>query len=217
MAVISCRFAVVACIVGCVLLAKQTSAVLDTLIPQAHSMILVVGNEQRCVYANAAVANERVFFQFQVRSGSSDFTLTIEGPGGEAVFQSESGEHHHEDRLYFHTKSAGEHAFCIDNSGRGREEKVIRMSVAMMSVKKLRRKMDPLLKTMAKADASLIALTEDQAYLRAREVDHRVTIESNNTRMLVRWLVEISVMLALSYGQYAVLKKMLSSKMERAA
>jgi p24 family protein beta-1 len=187
------------------------------IIPQTHSMVLVIANERRCVYAHTETANERVFFQYQVRSGSNDFALTIEHPDGEMVFYAEAGEHHHEDRVFFVTKQMGEYSFCIDNSGRGRDEKVIRLSVAMLSVKKLKKKLDPLLKTMVKAEAGLIALNEDQAYLRAREADHRVTIESNNTRILVRWLLEIAAIVGLSYGQIHMLQKLFKKKTERAA
>lgn len=204
------------CFVWCVIMLHGCVRGFEV-VPQAHSLVLLLGNEQRCVYAKALTANERVFFQYQVRSGSAEFGLTIEHPDGSAVFVSEAGEHSHEDRIYFQTRQAGEYAFCIDNSGRGRDEKVIRVSVAMMSIKKIKKKMDPLLKTMAKAETGLIALNEDQAYLRARERDHRVTIESNNTRILVRWLIEISVMIGLSFGQVMLLRKLFTKKTERAA
>jgi p24 family protein beta-1 len=193
-----------------------SSSPLD-IVPQSHSMVLIIGNERRCVYAHTASANERVHFQYQVRSGSNDFAVSVEHPDGEVVFAAEAGEHVHEDRIFFVTKQIGEYSFCIDNSGRGRDEKVIRLSVAVMSVKKLKKKMDPLLKTMIKAEAGLLALNEDQAYLRAREADHRVTIESNNTRILVRWVLELFAILGLSFGQIQLLQKLFKKKAERAA
>ena len=86
-----------------------------------------------------------------------------------------------------------------------------------MSKRRATRKIDPLIKSLAKTEAALISLIDDQVYMRARERNHRETLESNNTRIVVRWLIEVSVMLAMSVGQVYYLRKLFAKKAQRAA
>ena len=199
------------------LIISQQQVVAMQLVPQSHSITAIVANEDRCFYVMSKTANDRLFFQFQVRQGANDFDVRVDGPDGNTIFYSENGHHDHEGSMYFLSKSPGEHSICIDNRGFAKSEKVIRLTVALMSLKKSKRKLDPLMHSMAKAEANLIALTEDQAYMRMREVEHRTTLESNNTRLLVRWIAEMAVLLAMSVGQVWYLRKLFQRKMQRAA
>lgn len=208
--------ALVLCSLLLILLTTSLVSAVDV-IPQLHTMTLVVAsNTERCVYAVTGTKNDRVLLHYQVRSGSSDFNVRIRSPNDKMVYHAATGEHEHEDKIFFVAKEAGEYAFCIDNVGFG-GDKTVRMSVALMSVKKSRARMDPLMKAMSMAEAGLIELHEDQVFMRARERDHRVTLESNNTRMTVRWVIELAAMLALSLGQVYFLQKLFKDRRERAA
>lgn len=195
----------------------MTTVLALNLVPQSHSITVVVANEERCVHVMSKTSLDRVFCQFQVRQGTNDFDVRIDGPDGQTIYYSENGHHDQEGTMYFLTKDPGEHSICIDNRGFGKSEKIVRLTTAMQSLKQSKRKLDPLLHSMSKAEATLIALTEDQTYMRMREVEHRTTLESNNTRLAVRWVVEVAVLLAMSVGQIWYLKKLFQRKTHRAA
>jgi hypothetical protein len=188
-----------------------------TLVPQSESITAIIANEDRCFHVVSRAEQDRVMFSFQVRQGSNDFDVRVDGPDGNTIYYSENGNHDHEDSMYFVTKTPGEHSLCIDNRGFGKTEKVVRLTAALMSFRSSRRKIDPLLHSMSKAEAKLISLVEDQAYLRTREYEHRTTLESNNTRLVVRWLVEVSVLLAMSVGQVWYLRRLFQKRSQRAA
>lgn len=188
------------------------------IVPQTHSVTMAIApQEQRCFYTIARHVNDRLYFKFQLHTGKDDFDVHVQHPDGNTVFQAFSGEHDGEGTVYFEAKSYGEYSFCIDNNGPSSTEKVIRVSAAVLSKKRADRQLDPLLKTLAKTEAGLIALDEDQVYMRARERDHRVTIESNNTRITVRWIIEVIALLMMSVGQVWYLRRLFSKKETRAA
>ena len=145
---------------------------------------------------------------YQVTQGFQDFEAWINRPDGAKLFMAKEGEHGPEQKIYFEAKTAGEYEFCIHNNGASNSEKLIMISMATLSKRRAQKKVDPIVKTLAKSEAALISLAEDQAYMRTREREHRETLESNNTRVIVRGVIEIIMMLAMSVGQVYFLRRL---------
>ena len=182
-------------------------------IPQTRSLtVSITAAEERCFYAYSAHAEDRVMFHFQVRQGQTDFDVHVKRPNGDTVYYSAASEHGNEDKVYFITKEAGEYAFCLDNTGHSRSEKIVALMIAIKSRTQVTKKTDPLIKMLQKARASLDQLINDQVYLRTREWEHRDTMESNNFRVVIRSLIELGVLLAMSVGQVWYLRRLFDKK-----
>lgn len=187
-------------------------------VPQTKSLsILIQPGEERCVYIHSATVQDHILFTYLVRYGNTDFDVHVKSPDGATIFYSDTSEHDHEGKLFFLSRMSGEHAFCLSNNGPSRTEKLITVNVAMKSHARVTKKRDPLLKTLDLIEATGKGLLERQAFLRARERDHRDTLESNNVRVLWRGVLEIAALIGLSVGQVFMLKRLIERKQRRTA
>ena len=185
-------------------------------LPQAHTLVLQVTNyEARCLYASTNTKADRVFFHFQSLAGSLEFTVNVKHPDGTLIFSSTSDEHKGESKIYFETHMPGELAFCIEGNSNG--DKIISMSVAVMSQRRLQKRIDPLMRSFQRSESILSQLAAQQAYMRTREREHRETLESNNTRVAIQGVLEILLMLAMSVGQVIMLQRLFDQKRTRPA
>lgn len=203
-------------LVGLLMMGSTASAL--NLIPQAHSLTVPVrGHEERCVLAIAKGPQDRMLFHYQIRSGNEDFQAWIRRPDGMKLWQAHESEHGPETKIFFEAQTAGEYEFCIHNDGPSGTEKIVMISVATLSKRKSQKKIDPILKVLSKAHAGMLALNQDQIYLQTREREHRETLESNNTRVMVRGIIELLVMIGMSLGQVVLLHRLFKGKQTRAA
>jgi hypothetical protein len=172
-------------------------------IPQTRELTIVMtAGEQRCFFAYSAAVGDRFMFGYQVRTGHTDFDIEIQAPDQATVFYSAANEHDSENKVFFVAQQKGKYRFCLDNTGHSRSEKVVAINLAVKGdLKDFSKRSDPLTQSLAHIDAYAKAVLQDQQHLRARERDHRDTVESSNTRVIVRAVIEILVMLAMSVGQ----------------
>ena len=112
-------------------------------------------------------------------------------------------------------QQSGAYRFCLDNVGHSRSEKVVAVNLAVKNDFGTTKRADPLTQSLAHIDAYAKAVLQDQVHLRARERDHRDTIESNNSRVVFRALIEIGAMLAMSVGQVYYLRSLFNKKTSR--
>jgi len=181
------------------------------------SLILIVRNERRCLSLESAHRWDRVRIHLQVLVGENNFGFTVEGPESSLLYDN-SAEFSYEMNVYFLTQHAGEHRICVDNTGHGHSEKVIKILVGLLSrPDSLKLRSNPFALSLMRVDQALIDLTEDQVYLHGREADHRVTIESNTTRLALRSILEAMIIIGIGLGQVYYLQKLFKRKAQRAA
>jgi p24 family protein beta-1 len=198
-------------------LAVAVSAEIPHVPPTRALTIILKAGERRCFMAHARKLDDRIMIGFQVRSGHTDFDMEVLDPKMNTVFYSASAEHDSENRLFFTAQHTGEYTYCLDNSGHSRSEKVIAIQLATSSGAAKSKRADPLVRSLRQINAHARALLNDQVHLRAREREHRETLESNNTRVLWRSVLEIGAMLAMSVGQVYYLRSLFARKASRSA
>jgi hypothetical protein len=207
-------------VAGCVallLLAASAAAEIKE-VPQSRSLTIVLAaGEKRCFFANSKTQDDRFVIGFQVRKGSTDFDMEVKDPKQETVFYSAAAEHDAESRIFFVAQHVGEYSYCLDNNGGTRSEKVVAIQLATSSGSKKMKRTDPLIRSLKHISSTATGLLDDQIYLRTREREHRDTMESNNSRVLFRGLLELGVMLAMSVGQVYYLRRLFSKKSARPA
>lgn len=182
-------------------------------VPHTRTLTLSISaSEQRCFYAYVSSAEDRVMFSYQVRAGHTDFDVEVKRPDGGTVFYSAASEHDAENRVFFVAQKPGEYSFCLDNTGHSRSEKIIAIQVAVESHKHNLKRSDPLVKSLRHVSANLQGLVAEQVSLRTREREHRDTIESNNTRVITRFIIELTAMLAMSVGQVWYLRRLFNKR-----
>ena len=187
-------------------------------VPHTRSLTIVLkSGERRCFFAVAKSRDDRIMMGFQVRTGHTDFDIEVRDPKQNTVFYSAAAEHDAENRIFFVAQHSGEYSLCLDNTGHSRSEKVVAIELQCSSSERQVKRIDPLTRSLKHIQATAKALYEDQLYLRSREREHRDTIESNNTRVLVRSIIEIGAMLAMSVGQVYYLRSLFSRKASRSA
>eukprot|EP00672_Neobodo_designis_P019782 CAMPEP_0174853094 /NCGR_PEP_ID=MMETSP1114-20130205/27354_1 /TAXON_ID=312471 /ORGANISM="Neobodo designis, Strain CCAP 1951/1" /LENGTH=211 /DNA_ID=CAMNT_0016087715 /DNA_START=41 /DNA_END=676 /DNA_ORIENTATION=+ len=206
-----------ACAALLVVLAVAASAEIPHVPPTRALTIILKAGERRCFMAHARQLDDRIMIGFQVRSGHTDFDMEVLDPKMNTVFYSAAAEHDTENKLFFTAQHTGEYTYCLDNSGHSRTEKVIAIQLATSSNRASRKKVDPLVRSLRQINSAAKALLEDQVHLRAREREHRETIESNNTRVVWRSILEIGAMLAMSVGQVYYLRSLFARKASRSA
>ena len=201
-----------------VLLFLASAAVAVVHVPATRSLTIILKpGERRCFYAHAKKLDDRIMIGFQVRQGHTDFDMEVKDPKMNTVFYSAAAEHDAENKIFFVAQHSGEYSYCLDNTGHSRSEKVVAIQLATSSGEKAMVKPDPLLRSLRHIESAARALLEDQVHLRARERDHRDTLESNNTRVLWRSFLEIGAMLLMSVGQVYYLRSLFTKKERSAA
>jgi hypothetical protein len=187
-------------------------------LPHQHSLTLLMerGSAERCFFVTSSVLEDRMFFEYRVRSGKPLFDIVVKQPGGGVVFQSLSGEYEESEgnRIFFLSKVTGEFSLCLSNA---QDTVTVTVNAAVASKKRATRKRDPVVRAVAMMKASIDALLQDQEYLRSRERAHRDTLENHNTQVVVRFVVELAVLLAMSVGQVVFLRRLFERKTSRAA
>lgn len=192
---------------------KSFHSALDS--PFLHTLNMIIDKKsEQCAYVSAARAKDKILFTYQLVKGQADFDVIVRGLMREEIYVAKSGEHDGSDRLFFTSKDAGEHALCFDAKDYSDTIRVIRITVAAQSKRKTEKVLDPLMKLLEKAESGLTNLIMDQAYIRARELRHRNTLESNNQRVLIMWGIEFFVLLVLSVGQVVYLRRLFAKKKE---
>ena len=187
-------------------------------VPPTRALTIVLkAGERRCFMTYGRKLDDRVMIGFQVRSGHTDFDMEVLDPKMNTVFYSAAAEHDSENKIFFTAQHTGDYTYCLDNSGHSRSEKIIAIQLQTSSNNLVHRKVDPMVRALRQITTSARALLEDQVHLRARERDHRETIESNNTRVLWRSILEIGAMLAMSVGQVYYLRSLFARKASRTA
>lgn len=184
--------------------------------PFLHTLNVLVDKKsgEQCAYVSASRPKDRILFSYQLVKGQADFDVTVRGLMRDEMYSAKSGEHDGSDRFFLMSKDAGEYALCFDAKDYSDHIRVIRITVASQSKRRAQKVVDPLMKLLEKAESSLTNLIMDQAYIRSREVRHRNTLESNNQRVLIMWGIEFFVLLVLSVGQVAYLRRLFSKKKE---
>jgi hypothetical protein len=202
------------CLVAAALVSAAQDADAPAHLSKQHALTLVLtpGHQPRCVFTTAAGADDRMFFSYRVRNGRNDFDIAVRHPDESVVFLSEANEHDDSNQVYFIAKMAGDYRICFTNP---RGESVVTVMAGAASKKVATRKRDAVVKTIAMTEATLTALLEDQEVLRARERGHRDSMESHNTQLIIRFVVEVAVMLAMSVGQVYFLRRLFQRKQAR--
>ena len=184
--------------------------------PKQHGIGFILNKqEQQCVHIVAQHEKDRISMSFRSESGTHEFDVRVIDSNGNIVFTAKADEHEGSGKIFFVAKSAGEHRLCIDNShytSVGNSIKVVRAVVAVRTKKESQRRLSPLTKQLSRCAATLTALIEGQEEIKVREHRHRVTIESNNTRVAVRWVFEALALLGMSVGRIPDLRRVFAKK-----
>jgi hypothetical protein len=184
--------------------------------PKVHGIGFILNKqEMQCVHIVAQYEKDRISMAFRSESGTPDFDVRVMDSAGNVVFNSKADEHDGSGKIFFVAKAAGEHRLCIDNShytSVATNIKVVRAMVAVQTKKESQRRLSPLTKQLSRCAASLASLVEGQEEIKVRENRHRITLESNNTRVAVRWFFEALALLGMSVGQVFYLRRIFAKK-----
>lgn len=184
--------------------------------PKQHGIGLILNKQDmQCVFIVAQHEKDRISMSFRSESGSPEFDVRIIDAVGNTLFAAKHDEHEGSGKVYFVARSAGEHRLCIDNShftSVGAHQKIVRVVVGVQSKKDSQRRLSPLTKQLSRCTATLTSLVEGQEEIKRREVRHRETLESNNTRVLVRWFFEALALIGMSVGQVFYLRRVFAKK-----
>jgi p24 family protein beta-1 len=187
-------------------------------VPHHHSLTIVLknGDAERCFYVQSRVLEDRMFFEYRVRQGRPYFDVHVRSPDGQTIFQSLTGEYEETEgnKIFFISKTVGEYSLCLSGAT---QETAVTVNAAVASKKRATQKRDPVLRQVSMLKASLEGLLEDQDYLRSRERAHRDTLEGHNTQVLIRFFLEVIVLLGLSVGQVVFLRRLFDRKNTRPA
>ena len=188
-------------------------------LPHHHSLgvVLKKGDPDRCFYITSNVAEDRMFFEYRSKTGKINFDVTIKQPGGQVVFQSLAGEYEETggNKIFFVSKATGEYSICLGNPTETRVALTVNAAVA--SKKRATRKRDPVVRSVGVMKATIEALLEDQEFLRGRERAHRDTLETHNTQVILRFFLEVVVLLSMSVGQVFFLRRLFDKRRHREA
>lgn len=206
------------CCAAMLVAAQAADDVQQKHLPHQHSLTLVLqrADPERCFYIVSKVAEDRLFFEYRVRGGKPAFDLHIKQPGGAIVYSTVNGEYEETEgnKIFFIAKQIGEYSMCISGAT---QEVVVTLNAAVASKKRAMAKRDPVLKSITVMKAAVENLLQDQEYLRSRERAHRDTLETHNTQVVIRFVIELAALLAMSIGQVFFLRRLFEKKTSRAA
>lgn len=167
--------------------------------PTTSSIMIEVGDEELCLYSRGKDHYEGVSMHYLVVQGQDDFDVYVRNSDNRTIYASFAGEHDIEDRVYFTTRTPSEHSYCIDNRPYSKTKKLIKMDIGLTSLKRWKRRIDPLNKFMQKLDGSFLGMHEDQILARIREQTLRESLERVFSLIAVRSATETVVIVVITF------------------
>lgn len=175
-------------------------------------MVRIDPRDQSCFF-DTVKKDQKMFIHFEVSHGG-DFNIdvTLSAPSGSIVF---SERQLSDSKILFVGEEEGEHMICYRNLdshdirsvlftivvGDPLEEAHFIEQPGPLHVMKNITYIDPLDATLLRLNEVAMEILNEQTFLRAREAEHWELAEAANKRVLWRFVIMSSLLLAMAYGQ----------------
>lgn len=177
--------------------------------PTMNTLMVEVGDEELCLFSTGKDFFEGVSLHYQVIQGDEDFDVIIRDPYQRAVYASYAGEHEAEDRVYFTTRSPKQYEYCFDNRNYSASKKLIKVDIGLTTLKRWKRRIDPLDKVMKRSEGVFLGMHEDQILLRLREQMVKEKLEDVLRLLTQREAVETVIIIAVAALNVALVTRLL--------
>jgi hypothetical protein len=170
--------------------------------PHTTLSVRVLAHKDECFYEDVTLAGTKVFMHFAVTTGGQlDIDVNVFGPDNQLIW---AAEKEMEARILFKARIAGPHKFCFSNRMSTITAKTVTFAIHVgdsMEADKKDGLIDPMTRSLMHVVEGLTEIKNEQKFLRVRELEHRSTAESTNTRVLIWSFAEIALIVGLAAGQ----------------
>ncbi|KAJ5070594.1 transmembrane emp24 domain-containing protein [Anaeramoeba ignava] len=184
------------------------------LLQQTNCITFIVPASQiQCFYEDIGVAT-KVSLDYQVISGGqSDINFQVLLPHGSIFYQEEKQK---ESKFTFSTNEAGLYSFCFDNTMSSVSIKKINFNLQLPygidNTDFVEDKVTGLEKGVVELNERIQRIRSEQRYYKTREMIHRNTTESTNSRVLWFSFLELTLLATMTAIQILYIRKMFETK-----
>uniref|UniRef100_A0A6B2LJ17 GOLD domain-containing protein n=1 Tax=Arcella intermedia TaxID=1963864 RepID=A0A6B2LJ17_9EUKA len=185
-------------------------SILISLVGISRSFMFDVPARKEVCFFEQIEEKSPVSVMFQVTSGGNlDIDVKVLGPSKKVIY---SGKNEEGGRYAFVASETGAHSYCFSNAMSSLTLKEVQL---VLSVGKPSKDSDvatdaevsPLVDAMTQLMDAIETIAADQQYLKMREVAHRSTNESTNSRVVWWSLFEMGILILLSVWQIYYLRR----------